>query len=210
MLLSIDSGRICHASFRNSSEDAVTLRVFDHSRGIPFHPLSIAVVSFHAGQRGSLFMSAVLDVDYPEDSKKSPRLVLAMPRELFQAERRTLIRIPLSSESQLSVRIHTRGGRKWRPRPIDICLGGCQLEFDSSQAMPDWEVDRQVRVELAMRGRKTVLAGAVRWRNKGRLGVTFPEVVQGNKISPPQELRSLIEKVEREWLQQGVLKKPAA
>ena len=197
-VITSDLGLLCQARFSTISAETVTLALFDSPQTALFLPLSQCVVSFHSGNRHCVFLSLVVDFKQDETLQVG-QLVLRIPSDIVAAESRHAFRVPLSSDTELRVRVVAENGRAWNPQPINICITGILIEFPVDD-VPGFQIGERLQVELRLDNHVVQMLGFVRRCDGRGYGLIFPEAIQGTELDPSVTLRTIVNTLERNWL----------
>jgi hypothetical protein len=148
-------------------------------------------VSFVYRGNSCAFFATVLEY-LPSPPPQVSRLVLEIPTKIVGIDARLAQRVPIKRNSGLRVRVTTRDGRSWAPRPIDLSLTGILIEFPAGKT-PDLAVGSKIELELCLGSEVAELTGEVRRRIKHQYGLFFRKVFSKRGISPPLPLRRIVE-----------------
>lgn len=183
---------VIQATFVSLSHDAVRLQLLKRPV-VTLTPLSICYVAFSNLHCTGAFTSKIFDFQFPE-------LSLSIPDQVSVAKARTASRVPISVDSDLSVRIKTMDSIVWLVQAIDISLAGIQISF-YEEPKPDMAVGTPLDVELRYHDYALRLEGIVRRKAEGGCyGLFFPSCVANGEVEPPVALQQIVNDMEQAWL----------
>jgi len=192
--------RVLQARFRHCSreQDRLVLELIDPPSDLRIEAGHDCTAVFVDGIRTSLFLSRVVEFD--PTVRPFQELHVAVPRNLERTELRNTFRIPIHNASQLEVEVICRG-KSWKPRALDISVGGLLVEFSESDGFDCSEYD-DLDVVLGVAGLEAHLEAVAqpRWNNFWAL--YFSEVLRGlrhGEATVPAELSTILDLLERDW-----------
>jgi len=193
---------IVRGRFKGLRGENVILEVLDP----PSHmtTLTLCCVSFDDDRRACVFITRIHDVMPPSEGS-GLRIVIERPEQVAAAEARRSFRIPVVADAKLAVTMGYKE-QSFKPRPLDLSLGGMLVELPKADATV-LSVGDKVVADLALEDdpgsfEAVSFKAEVRRVDEGRVGLAFPEVFQGGEIKPPPEYRKIIVQLERLWLRQ--------
>lgn len=187
---------------RGTSIEDRTLQIelMDRPRNLDSETTDYCTAIFSEGLQATVFASEVLALEL--DILPRPQLLLRLPENLTRTEARTSSRIPLHRETGLEILL-SHDGQHWRPRPLDISLGGILVEFPPDLEVPMSEFDA-VRVDILLGDFTTSLEALVQRRQGRAFALYFVDALRELRqglARVPRVLQPIIESVEREWLE---------
>lgn len=146
------------------------------------------IVTFDDPHRGS-----PLRINYDD----FPLLLDVLDR--VEWDRRRAFRVPVWTESQLTVAVEYDGITYDDVEPVDISLAGVLLDLADSDA-PNLETHDSLSVTLQLADIKTTLSGVVCRCEGRRYGIVFPASLHRQQVNPPLQLRLIVNRLESQWL----------
>lgn len=181
--------RDLRARFSSVGQDVLEFELFSEAPSFDLEESS-CVCLFAVRDRTHAFVVTARQVLLQKD--RLPRLVASIPGKIFMSESRKSFRVPLDSDTPLSVQIRGYGPAQ----PRNIGAGGILVEFDTEEI--DLPVGSQVAVELALESKEILLKAEVQRRQGRRMALSFKQVV-GGEPAPPPILVEMIEHLEEVW-----------
>lgn len=189
-------GSYCQATFQNMSDDSVTLGLFTSAQSF-FRVDSVCCATFSHEFRPHVFLSSVLGYSADRNSTL-PQLDLAIPTDVFAADRRMACRFPVYRESGLSVIAEAKHDRS-PVTAINLSVQGMLIEFPE-HCDPGLAVGDPIVLSMRLRQHAMSIAGTVRHCRDRQYGLSFPSVMSGKTVSPPPTLRAIVKALESAWL----------
>jgi|GEM_PF-5751286 len=155
--LAVESGDVSYESQvleREVEKEGIALSLPPKLRGKGEPPQAYLVVVFIRGARALAFNSRRLIAPSHGDPRKE--LFLALPRQLFLIQRRSEVRIEVSSAYDLSVEFPSHGekGKRIKRKVIDLSSRGFSFEISSGGELARYPVRAFIKnVALKIHGR---------------------------------------------------------
>ena len=117
-------------------------------------------------------------------------------------QRRNAFRISLTASSDLSVMLEYKD-KSCSVKPLNISFTGILIEFDGDDVY-DIAIGDTVYLTLKSGDKATKISGKIVRRDGNQYGIFFPDTVVDSEVEPPENLRSIVLKLEREWIRNSV------
>jgi hypothetical protein len=183
---------VFHAHFVEVSKDSITVNLANNVVNDADLWLKIPrlFISFSHNGNCCAFFAEVME--YRDKSTVlSPALKLKVSSKIIGMESRMSYRVPIGEKFAPSVRMFTKEGRVFLPKPIDLSYTGILIEFDKKED-PNFQPSDEVRLELRLDKYLIQLKAVVKRRDGNRYGLFFPEIVTQHGINPPQALQKIV------------------
>ena len=112
-------------------------------------------------------------------------------------QRRNAFRVPLTTSSDLSVMLGYRD-KSCSVKPLNISFTGILIEFGGD--VYDLAIGAEVILTLKSGDKTEKISGKIMRRDGNQYGIFFPTTVVDNEVTPPDDLRSIVLKLEKDWL----------
>ena len=112
-------------------------------------------------------------------------------------QRRNAFRVPLTTSSDLSVMLGYRD-KSCSVKPLNISLTGILIEFGGD--VYDLAIGAEVNLTIKSGDKTENISGKIMRRDGNQYGIFFPTTVVDNEVTPPDHLRSIVLKLEKDWL----------
>ena len=188
---------VFHAHFVEVSKDSITLNLVNNvvNDADLWHTAPRLFISFSHNGNCCAFFAEVLEYQ-DKDTVSSPALKLKVSSKLIGMESRMSYRVPIGEKFAPSVRIFTKDGRVFLPKPIDLSFTGILIEFDETED-PDFRLSEDLGLELRLNKYLVHIKAVVKRRDGHRYGLFFPEAVTRNGLNPPQALQKIFASLAR-------------
>jgi len=197
-IIHTNSNRICQGVFSRISDNSVILNV-DAPEDFHFFPLTTCMVTYFLDGKAHVFISFLKDV-YKNDAGPSRRLFLRMREQMAISQVRWAFRVPTQGIPNLEVTLHCPSGENFNPVIRDLSFGGMRVEFRESED-PNLCLGGHGHLTLRHDDLEITLEAEVRRRKGHSYGLFFPGVFKDNEFDPPEVYRSIVNRLEKRWLQ---------
>ena len=200
VLMPVDaSPEVYYCKFEKVDVDGLELNLMkgDLTRG--FLPLSDACVVFRMGRSSASFVSTIQLYTPPTKESPQGRLSVLLPSSISRTtEAERVFQIPILAESEVLMELIVRGKRV-DIEPVRLSLTGATLKFAGEHNL---ELGESVSMRLGYDGMEARVTGTI-CRNIGSTyDIFFLGVLRGRSVSPPEDLRSLVGKIEHAYIRE--------